>query len=50
MTYVTDPEGAACYGNELLDTARDCKRYVEDALEKLIEYTTSGTEAGPTLH
>jgi hypothetical protein len=33
-----------------LETARECKRYVEHALEKLVEYTTSGAEPEPTLH
>ncbi len=32
-----------------LETARESKRYVENALEKLIEYTKSGAEAEPTL-
>ena len=33
-----------------IETARECKRYVENALEKLIEYTRSNAEAKPTLH
>jgi hypothetical protein len=33
-----------------LETARECKCYVENVLEKLVEYTKSGAEAEPTLH
>jgi hypothetical protein len=33
-----------------LETARESKRYVENALEKLIEYTGIGPEPEPTLH
>jgi len=33
-----------------LETARECKLYVENVLEKLVEYTRSDGQADPTVH